>query len=73
MFTKWGKPRMKKEQMRWNNAKAIYQWEAKMGGPLWDFPEGTFKETDMGPLAVSLADEKFVEQSKRGVNEVTEE
>merc|ERR1719453_1252069 len=71
MFTKYGKPRMKKEQMRWSNIKAVYQWEALTGGPLWNFPENNFQETVLGPLAVKVADEEFVTQSKNGVNELT--
>jgi hypothetical protein len=71
MFTKWGKPRMKKEQMRWSNIKAVYQWEAQTGGPLWDFPENNFHETLFGPLVTKTTDEEFLNQSKAGVNDLT--
>jgi type II secretory pathway component PulM len=71
MFTKYGKPRAKKDQMRWNNVKAVYAWEKLMGGPRFDFPEGTFKDSHVGPLAVELADTVFIEQSQKGVNALT--
>eukprot|EP00756_Hemistasia_phaeocysticola_P032752 Hpha_TRINITY_DN16427_c1_g4::TRINITY_DN16427_c1_g4_i4::g.163467::m.163467 len=64
LYTRFGKPRAKKEQMRWNNVKAVYEWEKGMGGPLWDFPEGQTTKLD-GP-ADDLVDTQFVDQSKKG-------
>jgi len=69
LYTRFGKPRMQKEHMRWNKLKAVYAWEKSMGGPLWNFPEGETTSLD-GP-AHDVVKTKFVEQSKEGLRELT--
>lgn len=64
MYTKYGKPRQRKEQMRWNKVKAVYEWERGMGGPLWDFPEGS--TSSLEAPAEDVVKKEFVEQSKSG-------
>lgn len=65
LYSRFGKPRMNLEHMRWNKLKSVYAWEKSVGGPLWNFPEGQTTELD-GP-ADEVVNKVFVEKSERGM------